>query len=305
MKVVALLLALLLPVTAFVPRARMPARPSGARVRMQAGVVGEDVASLLSSNRAQIDSLGAIAPELSEITRLRFALAFDTQVEAEKALRETVAWRSGAGKSIVESAEAAVAAATAGGAWDNEPVRAAAPYASAVNPYISPKNTLTLSTDDGDLVYCIRASLIDDKKLMDSVSVEQLTDFLLYVKEIHSLIVNMRSEKSGRFCKVIFANDITGVRQPPDSRFSKALSESSKSYEQLYPSLAGQTMILNLPFILQAFVGLFKPLFPKSVQERLVFTRAPVLAGLGELTPLTTNPTTKKAFLMEIKKLLG
>ena len=27
-------------------------------------------------------------------------------------------------------------------------------------------------------------------------------------------------------------------------------------------------MILNLPRILQAFVGLFKPLFPKSVQER-------------------------------------
>ena len=36
-----------------------------------------------------------------------------------------------------------------------------------------------------------------------------------------------------------------------------------KSYEKLYPSLAGTTMILNLPFILNAFVGLFKPLFPK------------------------------------------
>ena len=56
----------------------------------------------------------------------------------------------------------------------------------------------------------------------------------------------------------------------------------------LYPSLAGPTMILNLPFILQAFVGLFKPLFPKSVQARLKFERAPFLADLGELTPLTT-----------------
>lgn len=86
-------------------------------------------------------------------------------------------------------------------------------------------------------------------------------------------------------CSVIFANDISGVRKAPDSRFSKALTSSSDQYESLYPSLAGPTMIPNLPLILQAFVGLLKPLFPKSVQERLVFKRAPVLASLRELTP--------------------
>ena len=32
----------------------------------------------------------------------------------------------------------------------------------------------------------------------------------------------------------------------------KALTASSKSFEKLYPGLAGPTMILNLPFILQA-----------------------------------------------------
>ena len=86
--------------------------------------------------------------------------------------------------------------------------------------------------------------------------------------------------------------------------FSQALTTSSKQYETLYPSLAGPTMILNLPFVLQAFVGLFKPLFPKSVQERLKFKTAPVLKSLKELTPLTTQPTTKKSFIAEVKKLL-
>ena len=63
-------------------------------------------------------------------------------------------------------------------------------------------------------------------------------------------------------------------------------------------------MILNLPFILQAFVGLIKPLFPKSVQERLVFESAPVLAKLKDLIPLTADKNTAEAFVREIKKLL-
>ena len=53
--------------------------------------------------------------------------------------------------------------------------------------YITPKNILTVSTDDGDLVYVVRASLIEDKAMMSKVTVEQLVDYLLYVKEVHSL----------------------------------------------------------------------------------------------------------------------
>merc|ERR1711990_1261464 len=171
--------------------------------------------------------------------------------------------------------------------------------------FITPKNILTLSTDEGDLVYVIRASLIEDKELMSKVSVDQLVDFLLYVKEVHRLCVNARSERTGRLCNVIFANDITGTRKAPDPMFSKALTASSKSYERLYPSLAGPTMILNLPFILQAFVGLFKPLFPKSVQARLKFESAPYLAKLNELTPLTTDAGKRQSFLSEVDKLLA
>jgi len=192
-----------------------------------------------------------------------------------------------------------------GGGWDNEPVRAAAPHAAVINPYITEKNIISLSTDDGDLVYVIRASLIDDAAMMRKVTVDQLVDFLLYVKEVHSIVANARSKQSGRLCNVIFANDITGTRKAPDPQFGKALTASSKSYEKLYPSLAGPTMILNLPFVLQAFVGLFKPLFPKSVQARLKFERAPFLSKLGELTPLTTDSSKRKAFLTEVKGLLS
>ena len=90
----------------------------------------------------------------------------------------------------------------------------------------------------------------------------QLTEFLLYVKEIHALVADARSARTGRLCTVVFANDISGISQIPDRKFSQALTQSSEQYEKLYPSLAGATMIMNLPFVLQAFRGLFTPLFP-------------------------------------------
>jgi hypothetical protein len=284
------------------------ARPSLGRqlVEMRAtSPFGVDVKSLLNANRARIDSLASISADVPELTLLRFALAFPNQAEANRALRDTVAWRKGAGRSIVNSAAEAVQKATAGGGWDNEAVRAAAPHATDINRYISTKNIITLSSDNGgDLVYVIRASLISDRELMSRVSVSQLVDFFLYVKEVHSLVANARSERSGQLlCGVIFANDISGVRAIPDRRFSEALTASSQRYEKLYPSMAGPTMILNLPFVLQAFVSIIKPLFPRSVQGHLLFEQAPVLASLGELTQLTMNSSTRKSFLAEVKRL--
>jgi len=265
----------------------------------------KDVNTLMRRNGRVLDSLATLSGDVSDITRLRFALGFDTASEAKSALREAIAYRSkGRGKAIVEAALDAYETAFIGGGWDNDFVRDAAPHAKLINKFISSKNIVTTSTQSGDLVYVIRASGIDDKAMMDEVSVEQLSEFFMYVKEIHNLVANMRSEQSGRLCEVIFANDIVGVRKPPDARFSKALSSSSSQYAKLYPSLAGPTLITNLPFILQAFVGLFKPLFPKSVQDRLKFVRAPVLAACKDLTPLTGTGTARKNFIAEIDRLL-
>lgn len=268
-------------------------------------VTPKSVDSLMKANRAKLEDLASIAPNMPEISRLRFALAFPNRFEARQAIKEAVLFREGKGKSIVESAEKAVAAATSvEGQWNNDVVRDAAPHAAAINRYITPKNILTLSNDDGDIIYVIRASLIDDRQLMSRVSVKQMSEFFCYVKEVHNLVANERSMKTGRLCEVIFANDISGVRAIPDPRFSQALTQSSQQYEKLYPSLAGPTMILNLPFVLQAFIGLIKPLFPKTVQDRLAFESAPVLARIRDLTPLNSNPRTRQSFTSEIKRLL-
>mmetsp|Transcript_21636 Transcript_21636/g.32069 ORF Transcript_21636/g.32069 Transcript_21636/m.32069 type:complete len:313 (-) Transcript_21636:137-1075(-) len=284
-----------------------PNKPRSTRLKAVPYKIGAKTEGVLMNNRFVVDSLRQVVPddmEMGDVDLLRFALAYpDDRVGAEKALKNAIKWRKSTGKSIVDAAKDAVAKATANGGWDNEVVRDAAPHADVINKFITPKAVITTSTEDGDLVYVIRASQIDDKELMNKASVEQVCDFFMYAKEVHNIVANKRSEK-GRLCSVLFANDISGVRKAPDKRFSQALTSSSDQYESLYPSLAGPTMILNLPLILQAFVGLLKPLFPKSVQERLVFKRAPVLASLKELTPLGTDPLIKTKFTREVVSLL-
>ena len=311
-RIVGLLPLVLYNADAFSPsigaRTQLQQIPSGRNlIKLEATAVSteRDVKTLLSKHRRTVDELASVSDDVSEITRLRFAMAFDTLAEAKTALLGALAYRSnGRGKEILDAALDAYETASIGGGWDNEVVRNNAPHASVINKYISSKNIVTTSTGNGDLVYLIRASAIDDKAMMDNVSVEQLSEFFVYVKEVHNLVANQRSETSGKLCEVILANDITGVRKPPDSRFGKALSSSSSQYDKLYPSLAGPTMILNLPLILQAFVALFKPLFPKTVQARLKFLRAPVLASLAELTPVATDGNTKKKLMAELDRLL-
>ena len=266
-----------------------------------ASVHGLQLASLLDANRATVNALN---PDVSELTRLRFAMAFpDDAAAASAALEEQLAWRAGEGASIVSAAASAVKAATADGGWNNQPVNDAAPHAALVNQYITTNQIVTLSTAEGDLVFCIRAAALDDASLMSAVTVEQLTDFFLYTKEIHSLVADARTERSGRLCRVLLANDLGGLNLAGDASFRSALSASSMAATRLYPSLAGPTLLLNLPFLLQTLVSLFKPLFPPAVLERLKFAKAEKLGLVADLATLTTDAGARDAVLGELEEI--
>ena len=161
----------------------------------------------------------------------------------------------------------------------------------------------TLSTADGDLVFCIRAAALDDAGLMASVSVEELTDFFLYEARSR-LIADARSRAaSGRLCRVITSRHFAASTFAGDASFRNALSASSKAATKLSPSLAGPTLLLNLPFLLRALVSLFKPLFPPAVLERLKFEKAN--NAPEDLAALLTDAGTRKAFLDELQTILA
>lgn len=252
------------------------------------------------------------APYSNPVFFLRYCLdnAEDATAQ-ETALQDTLKWRQGAGQSICDSAVKAVAEATCAdqeegrGRWNNRVVAEAAPHSESITPFLSPA-AITTTTSTGDLCYCIRAGQIDDTALMKAVSIDDMAAFFLYVKEVNNLVINDRSLANDSLLKVLTANDLSGVKLVGGSAdFRTALSQSSQQAATVYPSsLAGPTLLLNLPRLLAALVKLFTPLFPESVKERIKFQQGP-LKGITDLT-LLVQPESKErqTFLAQLDELV-
>ncbi|KAL1514944.1 hypothetical protein AB1Y20_004020 [Prymnesium parvum] len=286
-------------------RAVQPRRSRDARL---SATTTADLATLLSAHSLEIAALRSRASgkPIDEVALLRVAMEHPGDAPgALAALEKVLAWREGEGSAITAAAAAAVDEARRGGAWDNSPVFAAAPHAAAIGKYITPRNCLTLPLDSGDLCYIIRAGAIDDGALMAEVSEAQVVDFFLYAKEVNRVVADARSAATGRLVRVVTANDLSGVDLFGDATFRKALSASSKKADEIFPSLNGPTLLLNLPFLANALVKLFTPLFPPKVRAKLKFEKGP-LAGVDDLTQLH-NPqsSARSQFLAEIQAILA
>lgn len=261
------------------------------------------VSSLLKEHASEISNLREAAEQFSDppsdpIFYLRYCLADSTSDEKIQKLQSTLQWRSTEGKSICTAAQTAITAATSDPdlSWDNTPVRDSAPFASKVNKYITPSECITTSTRKGDLCYCIRAGKIDDVALMSEVSLEEMTDFFLYCKEVNALVANARSAESDSLVSIITANDLKGVKLVGgDATFRKALSAASTKANQLYPNVAGPTLLLNLPRLLGALVKIFTPLFPKEVRKRIAFANGP-LNGVDNLVQVVEDGKEREKF---------
>uniref|UniRef100_A0A7S1FUN1 CRAL-TRIO domain-containing protein n=1 Tax=Corethron hystrix TaxID=216773 RepID=A0A7S1FUN1_9STRA len=157
----------------------------------------------------------------------------------------------------------------------------------------------------GNLVYCIRAGCIEDAALMDSVSNDEMVDFFLYVKEVHRIVADTQSLERGSLVKVVTVNDLYGVSLlSGEKRFRDALSSSSKIGSSVFPELNSVTMLLNLPLLLNAIVGLFKPIFPATVRAKLRFKSGPLGKSVGSLSEVAPGGEKREIFLGQLADLL-
>lgn len=242
----------------------------------------------------------------NDVFYLRYLLEeqYDTDDERAEALKATLEWRTGEGKAIVDSAREASEAAMSEGGWNNDPVRNAAPHASLINTHITPAQCITTTSNAGDLIYCIRAGKIDDAALMSSVSIDQMVDFFLYCKEVNAAMADRRSLELNKLVKIVSLNDLSGVKLiGGSSDFRNSLSAASKRANDLYPSLNGITLLLNLPRLLGALVKLFTPLFPAAVRERLRFERGP-LKDVEDLREIIVGGEKRDEFMKQIDELV-
>jgi hypothetical protein len=139
---------------------------------------------------------------------------------------------------------------------------------------------------------------------MSSVTVDEMIDFFLYVKEVNAAVADMRSLETDSLIKIVTCNDLIGVKLVGGSSdFRSALSLSSKKATELYPSLSGRTLLLNLPALLGALVKLFTPLFPAAVMERIRFERGP-LKNVEDLMQIVESGAARDEFIKQMDELV-
>jgi len=280
----------------------------------QSLLADKPVSQLLQQHSSNIEKLkeetksivGSIdsEPYSNDVFYLRYCLECETPEEQSELLSKNLSWRQGQGRSICDSAVNAVQEATASGGWTNDPVLKSAPHSAFITKYITPSNVITTTNNKNDLVYCIRAGQIDDNALMDAVSVDQMTEFFLYAKEVNALVSNQRSLDSDKLVALLTVNDLSGVKLVGGSAdFRLALSASSKQANDLYPTTNGPTLLLNLPRLLNALVKLFTPLFPPAVNKRLKFARGP-LKDVDSLEEIKPGGPKREEFLQELEAIV-
>lgn len=272
--------------------------------------------SLLATHKSEIASLKDAASKISnddavapsdDVFYLRYVVS-DAYADADEriaALESNMRWRAGEGKDIVTSARGAVLSATEGGGkWDNGPVQEAAPHSGVINEYLTSVQCITTSVPStGDLVYCVRAGKIDDNALMSAVSVDDMVEFFLFAKEVNSAVADMRSLETDKLVMLVTINDLQGVKLVGGSTdLRKSLSAASKKATELYPSLNGRTLMLNLPALLGALVKVFTPLFPEAVRKRLRFESGP-LKGVADMKEIALEGPGRDEFVEQVERL--
>ena len=258
-----------------------------------------------------------VMPYNSDVFYLRYSLLLASDAASMDAiaeqLRQSLQWRcqSESGPRICTAARTAVSMANSpkNGWTDNDRVFNLAPNAAKISPYITPANCITTTSEQGDMVYCVRAGAINDVELFTAVTVPEMIDFFLFVKEVHSLVSDLRSIQSDHLIHTVTCNDLSNVKLiGGSSDFRKALSQSSTlASTKIYPSTySGPTLLCNLPPLLSALVQLFTPLFPETVKARLKFVQGPLskVTNLQEIATASSSSSARDEFLKQLNQVL-
>jgi hypothetical protein len=283
--------------------------------------IEEPVSVLLEEHTEQISAMKSTTQSLvgeqqfedmpysNDVYYLQFCLQSpNDELHAMDLLKTNLSWRTqGKGKAICDAAILAVKQNVAGNAWDspNGPVFAEAPHGTIICTYLNPSNILTTTASNGDLVYCIRAREVKFVALQKAVTLDQLHDFFLYIREVHSLTCIQSSMALNRWVRLITANDLAGTRLVGGgpNYFRQAMSDFTQVSQRLYPSVTeGPTLVLNLPLLLK---GIIIFITPDSLKSSLKFENGLIkeVKHLVEVAVSATGPE-RQAFLQELNQML-
>ena len=139
---------------------------------------------------------------------------------------------------------------------------------------------------------------VDVEEAVDTLAMRRLQHSFLYSKAVNARVCALLSLKTGVMVTVVTVNDLKDVSLRSTKlagQFRAALGGAARRGDRLFPTLAGPTVIANLPKAIQLLVGLVANLFPVSVRRFLTFAR---IDSLDEgLRRLLVEPDASAAFL--------
>ena len=130
------------------------------------------------------------------------------------------------------------------------------------------------TTFQGWTTYVVRTAHSDLPSLMGAMSVQEVSDYLTYSKELQWREVDRLTRATGVLVKNISVIDLNGFSFfGADRRFFKALGDSSKVSAVVFPQLLGATICVNAPSFIQLLISSFGSLMPKSATDKQRFCK--------------------------------
>eukprot|EP01091_Cochliopodium_minus_P000337 TRINITY_DN10328_c0_g1_i1.p1 TRINITY_DN10328_c0_g1~~TRINITY_DN10328_c0_g1_i1.p1 ORF type:complete len:276 (-),score=68.95 TRINITY_DN10328_c0_g1_i1:20-847(-) len=221
-----------------------------------------DLDTLLRENEEKIKELKESIKEImdekehDEIFLLRYCLSNPRLEDAEKAIRFAVEYRKN------------------NQSWLQDAVKGEkfAPHYDTVSKYVIAG--IHKSQIDGGPIVIIRSGKSNMKKLMDSISEEEMSLHLVFQRELCYRKCDELTRKNKKLTKMVMINDMHGFSMfSGDKRFLKSLGDTSKIADNLYPQLVDKNVIINPPTIFKVLFSVVSLFMSKKSLSKITICK--------------------------------
>lgn len=134
-------------------------------------------------------------------------------------------------------------------------------------------SSYTGDLSDGTPISVVRIGVSDVKTLIAKFGIEDVTDYLVFEKEVVYRLCDERTRDGGFIVKAVTVIDFAefSLLGPKFSKsFFTALGDSSTKAQSYYPQMQAKTIVINVPTSGKWILSLMKSVMPKSSMEKLV-----------------------------------
>ena len=126
----------------------------------------------------------------------------------------------------------------------------------------------------GGPIIIVRIGLCNTDALMEALTEKQVAEYMLLNREWAYVQCDKLTRETGKIVKIQTVQDFQNMSFATNKRFMRALGESSKMSEKMYPQLLGKSCMINAPAWIYKFWSIFKHIMSAKSVEKTKFCPA-------------------------------